>query len=45
MMFHPGLLVHLRGLDVCAAELAIPTWVLLPLLLTEVWLATRPDPV
>jgi hypothetical protein len=29
---HPELLVVLRGLDVCSLELAIPTWVFLPIL-------------
>lgn len=29
---HPELLIVLRGLDVCSLELAIPTWVFLPIL-------------
>lgn len=28
---HPDTLFHLRGLDMCSAELAVPLWVLLPL--------------
>ncbi|QSQ18848.1 hypothetical protein JY651_26175 [Pyxidicoccus parkwayensis] len=29
---HPELLIYLRGMDTCNLELAIPTWVFLPLL-------------
>jgi hypothetical protein len=32
LRFHPQLLVVLRGIDVCALELAQPTWVFLPLI-------------
>ncbi|MFL5345883.1 MAG: hypothetical protein ACJ8AT_13915 [Hyalangium sp.] len=32
LQHHPELLIVLRGLDVCSLELAVPTWVFLPIL-------------